>query len=103
MPFYREDESKLVAMDNSELPPVVNCSADSGSQFDIGETKVICQALDLNGNQATCSFNVNVGGTCPILYNEIMTYSLGFERHEYKILSTTTITTTTTTMMTTTI
>ena len=65
--YYREDKHHLLATDNSEVPPVVSCSVASGSQFDIGETEVICQALDAGGNQAGCSFYVNVRGTNGII------------------------------------
>ena len=67
--YSREDKDQLVAKDNSKVPPIVTCSADSGSQFEIGETEVTCKAVDLAGNQANCSFTVNVRGTykstCP--------------------------------------
>ena len=54
--------NQLVATDNSQLTPTVTCNAANGSQFEIGETEVICQALDQAGNLAMCSFIVNVKG-----------------------------------------
>ena len=53
-----------VAFDNSKLIPTVTCNKQNGSQFEIGETVVMCQALDQAGNQATCSFIVDVAGKC---------------------------------------
>ena len=50
------------ANDNSELTPTVTCNAENGTQFQIGETEVLCQALDQAGNRATCSFIVDVVG-----------------------------------------
>ena len=52
----------LVATDNSNLTPNVTCSAENGSRFEIGETEVMCKALDEAGNQANCSFIVDVVG-----------------------------------------
>ena len=51
-----------VSMDNSQLTPNVSCYAENGRQFEIGESEVMCQAQDQAGNQATCSFIVNVLG-----------------------------------------
>ena len=56
----------LVANDNSKLIPTVTCSKQNDSQFEIGETEVICRAVDRVGNQATCSFVVDVAGTFTI-------------------------------------
>ena len=50
------------ASDNSKQTPTVTCSVESASQFEIGETEVICEALDASGNLATCSFKVDVKG-----------------------------------------
>ena len=55
-----------LAMDNSELIPTVTCNKPNGSQFEIGATEVMCQAVDRVGNQATCSFLVDVAGTCTV-------------------------------------
>ena len=49
-----------VATDNSKLTPTVTCNAQYRSPFEIGETEVMCQALDQAGNQATCSFIIDV-------------------------------------------
>ena len=51
-----------VATDNSKLIPTVTCNAENGSQFEIGETEVICKAVDQAGNHVTCSFIVDVKG-----------------------------------------
>ena len=50
------------ATDNSGQSPTITCSAGSGSQFMIGETEVVCQAVDPSGNQATCLFTVKIEG-----------------------------------------
>ena len=52
----------LIATDNSKLTPTVICNAQNGSKFEIGDTHVVCQAVDQAGNQATCSFTVSVLG-----------------------------------------
>ena len=54
--------SAPVATDNSKLTPSVTCNAENGTQFEIGEKDVLCQAVDQAGNQATCSFTVDVVG-----------------------------------------
>ena len=48
--------------DNSGQIPTITCDVESGSHFGIGETEVICQAVDSTGNQATCTFTVTVEG-----------------------------------------
>ena len=48
--------------DNSDETPTISCNIESGSHFGIGETEVICQAVDLAGNQATCTFTVKIEG-----------------------------------------
>ena len=52
----------LQATDNSGQSLTVTCSTGSGSQFGIGETEVICQAVDPTGNQAMCTFTVKTKG-----------------------------------------
>ena len=54
--------SDLEAADNSGQQPNVTCSVKSGSKFGIGETEVVCQAIDLAGNRATCVFTVKIEG-----------------------------------------
>ena len=49
-----------VSTDNSQLTPIVSCNAENGSQFEIDETEVICQAKDSAGNLAKCSFIIDV-------------------------------------------
>ena len=48
-----------VSTDNSKLAPIVTCDKENGSQFEIGETEVMCQAFDQAGNRKSCSFIVN--------------------------------------------
>ena len=52
-----------VSSDNSELTPTVTCNNENESQFKIGETEVICEAVDQAGNLVTCSFIIDVKGT----------------------------------------
>ena len=52
--------------DNSAKSPTITCSIESGSEFGIGETEVICLAVDLGGNRGACSFTVTVLGRCLI-------------------------------------
>ena len=51
-----------VSTDNSEQTPIVTCNAESGNHFKIGETEVVCQAVDQAGNLETCSFTIDVVG-----------------------------------------
>lgn len=48
------------ASDNSGQTPNVQTTHQSGSSFSVGTTTVIYTFTDAAGNQATCSFNVNV-------------------------------------------
>ena len=50
--------------DNSGESPSIACDFESGSNFEIGETTVICQAVDAGGNLGFCSFTVIVIGMC---------------------------------------
>ena len=50
------------ATDNSGMTPAVTCSLASGSQFQIGQTEVVCEARDPSGNQAICTFIIEVIG-----------------------------------------
>ena len=50
------------ANDNSGITPTVTCSIDSESKFQIGQTEVECKARDPSGNQATCTFIIEVIG-----------------------------------------
>ena len=52
----------LQATDNSRIAPTVTCSLESGSQFEIGQTEVECDAQDSSGNQANCTFIIEVMG-----------------------------------------
>ena len=48
--------------EKSGQTPTITCCAESGSQFGIGETEVICQIVDSTSNHATCTFTVTVEG-----------------------------------------
>ena len=50
------------ASDNSGNVSRVICNPQSGTNFTIGQTTVICEAFDGSGNRAACSFQVNVTG-----------------------------------------
>ena len=50
------------ATDNSGENLIVTCNSDSGSQFEIGLTEIVCEAWDLNRNHAMCTFTVYVKG-----------------------------------------
>ena len=50
------------ATDNSRTKPTVTCNVESGSKFGIGETEVLCQAIDPAGNRATCVFTIKIVG-----------------------------------------
>ena len=52
----------LQATDNTGVTPTVTYSLESGSQFEIGQTEVICEARDPSGNKAFCSFTIDVTG-----------------------------------------
>ena len=54
--------SDVQVSDNSGQNLTVTCSTESGSQFGIGETEVICQAVDPSGNQAMWAFTVKING-----------------------------------------
>ena len=48
--------------DNSGNVSHVICNLQSGTNFTIRKTPVICEAFDGSGNRAECSFQVNVMG-----------------------------------------
>ena len=41
----------------------ITCDPASGTNFDIGQTTVTCNAVDGSGNEIICHFQVNVTGT----------------------------------------
>ena len=41
---------------------IVTCEPMSGSTLEIGETEVVCTAVDENWNEATCVFYVHIAG-----------------------------------------
>ena len=63
--------SELEATDNSGQNLTVTCSVESGSQFGIGEIAVVCQAVDLAGNRATCMFTVKITGKPIRLFSNV--------------------------------
>ena len=52
----------LTVIDQSDADFVISCTPKSGSEFPVGITEVVCEAVDSNGNGATCGFSVNVTG-----------------------------------------
>ena len=50
------------ATDNSGKNLTTTCNADSGSQFEIGESDIVCETWDPSGNHATCTFAIKVIG-----------------------------------------
>ncbi|XP_038072603.1 uncharacterized protein LOC119741056 isoform X5 [Patiria miniata] len=71
---------EVTAQDNSGIQPTIVCDAgglQSGDQFPIGVTTVTCTATDEAGNQATCSFTINVNDeedptiNCPVDFYEV--------------------------------
>ena len=49
------------AADNSG-EVTVTCDSPSGTDFDIGQTTVTCNAVDGSGNKKTCNFQIDVRG-----------------------------------------
>ena len=56
---------KVVATDTIDGIVKVTCTPPSASRFQIGNIKVLCKALDKNGNMASASFTVKVQDTTP--------------------------------------
>ena len=54
--------SDPVANDNSGTNPIVTCNVNSGDRLSTGTSKVMCEARDESGNQATCFFTVQIVG-----------------------------------------
>ncbi|XP_070577800.1 hyalin-like [Ptychodera flava] len=64
------------ATDAAKENVIVSCNHESGGNFTIGLTIVICEATDPAGNAASCSFNVSVKGMVrPLLTTANETYS----------------------------
>ena len=49
-------------IDQSDADFVISCTPETGSEFPIGITEVVCEAVDSSGSKATCGFSVNVTG-----------------------------------------
>ena len=62
--FYATDAvwADPLANDNSGIATTVLCNFESGGQFRIGHTRVVCEARDASGNQAICTFIIEVIG-----------------------------------------
>ena len=74
--------SAPVATDNSKITPTATCNAKNGSHFGIGMTEVNCTAVDQAGNQATCSFTIDIVGKCL----KVILLSLSFrENHNHML------------------
>ena len=64
------DDGKPTAMVEWEDPHAsdnsgnvsVTCDPQSGTNFTIGQTSIICEAVDASGNRAQCSVQVIVAG-----------------------------------------
>ena len=54
--------------DNSNATLPVTCNRESGSEFEIGKTEVICETHDPSGNEAFCSFTIEVTGKGKIYF-----------------------------------
>ena len=54
--------------DNSGKVAYIICHPQSGTNFIIGQTTVMCEVLDESGNRADCSFQVNVRGMFTLLH-----------------------------------
>ena len=52
----------LQATDNSGIKTTITCDLESGNQVHIGQTEVVCEARDPSGNQAICTFVIEVIG-----------------------------------------
>ena len=55
------DYTVPAATDNTGASIPVNCNPSPGSSFQIGNTTVICEARDSNGNQSLCELDITVG------------------------------------------
>ncbi|MDH4037264.1 MAG: HYR domain-containing protein [Candidatus Krumholzibacteria bacterium] len=53
-------EFDVTAADDCDPAPVVSCEPASGSIFPVGDTEVVCTAVDFSGNTSTCTFTVTV-------------------------------------------
>ena len=52
------------ATDNNGGGVNVACLPPAGSNFTIGQTEVVCTAVDTSGNKESCGFNVTIIGMC---------------------------------------
>jgi hypothetical protein len=56
---------KVIVTDQVDGTVVATCNPSSGSIFPIGNTKVVCEATDKNGNKGLASFQVRIQDTTP--------------------------------------
>ena len=69
--------------DNDARGARVVCDALSGSRFSLGNTTVTCTALDASGNEASCTFAVEVSDAeaprlaCPVNAEAVLAFGLG--------------------------
>ena len=65
-----------LASDNSENVSITR-DPQSGTNFAIGQTIVVCEAIDGSGKRAACSFEVHVPGSyCALLCMFFASFSL---------------------------
>ncbi|XP_038071205.1 hyalin-like [Patiria miniata] len=58
------------ATDNDGTTPAVTCTPTAGSSFPVDATTiVVCNASDVAGNEAICTFNVTVDQQAPVIDN----------------------------------
>ena len=74
----------LQANDNSGITPNVTCNLKSGSQFRIGQTEVVCEARDPSGNQAICTFIIEIIGKYQYKNSYTITCHLQFCSNQLK-------------------
>ena len=63
------------ASDNSRHVANESCHPPSGTSFTIGQTTVMCVAVDRSGNRAECSFQIYVTGKC-LMYVTLLLFRL---------------------------
>ncbi|QDI89621.1 HYR domain-containing protein [Candidatus Nitrosopumilus sp. SW] len=54
------------------VDPIVDCTPQSGSEFIIGTTEVICTAIDNAGNKGQASFTVTINNLLTVLNEELL-------------------------------
>ena len=54
-----------VASNECDGDPTITCEPESGSLFPVGDTSVVCNAVDQSGNAQQCEFTVSVTDSTP--------------------------------------